>query len=870
MDRDQHFAEFDTLLDLVRAGKGQVVFLEGAPVVGRTALLWSLGHRATAAGFEFLSATCSPQERTLSMGVVSQLLPVSEQLPGDDTAAQAAVTALLTRAAATPLLIGVDDLRHADAESVRCLLQLSRRVGGARIMVVLTDTQQPVDELVRLPYAHRMAVGPLSPGGIHRLVERGFDTTTANRLTPVIDALSGGNPLLVQSLLEDDLDRDGPTVQRYGRAFVSCLRRSGAAALQVAHGLAALPDDAAPEDAAEVADIDEEAARQALATINASGLLQAGRFRHPAARLAVLADLPAARRQELHRRSARLAQARGAAADQVGRLLVAAGGDPESSWAPEVLREAAEYALVDGDPEYAADCLRLAVLSPQADQPAVRVRLAEALWHCRPATTAPLWPELISDAEHGRLDARQVPVVIRGLLWHGRAGEADRLLELLRGRDERPDELADVEAWLGLAYPMLTRRLAGSNDRRHVTATLDTDPWLGAAANMSDLFARCRFPDAIAAARQVLRNVHISRASLWAAESTALALAVLIYTDDCDAAEEWCRQYLAASARHPTPTMRALVLSALAEALLRRGDLSGAVAQATAALAALPASAWGVAVAQPLATLVQAHTRAGDYEEAARHLAQALPDTALRTRYGLHYLHARGEYHLATGQHHAALADFLGCGELVRGWGLDNPGIVPWRTSAAAAWLSLGNADQARSMILDQLGRPGIEGTRARGASLRLLAAASTPGRQLQLLTEALEIFEARGDRLEQARVLYDLSRAHQQPDQRQRARLLLRRAMHVADLCGARPLYQEVRAGARDVGDVPDVPASSDRIESLTGSERRVAALAVMGYTNREIAAKLYISPSTVEQHLTRVYRKLDVKRRRDLPTGL
>ncbi|WP_198047890.1 helix-turn-helix transcriptional regulator [Kutzneria sp. 744] len=42
------------------------------------------------------------------------------------------------------------------------------------------------------------------------------------------------------------------------------------------------------------------------------------------------------------------------------------------------------------------------------------------------------------------------------------------------------------------------------------------------------------------------------------------------------------------------------------------------------------------------------------------------------------------------------------------------------------------------------------------------------------------------------------------------------------------------------------------------------------MGYTNREIAARLYVTPSTVEQHLTRVYRKLDVKRRKDLPVDL
>ncbi|QTR06400.1 helix-turn-helix transcriptional regulator, partial [Saccharothrix algeriensis] len=45
-----------------------------------------------------------------------------------------------------------------------------------------------------------------------------------------------------------------------------------------------------------------------------------------------------------------------------------------------------------------------------------------------------------------------------------------------------------------------------------------------------------------------------------------------------------------------------------------------------------------------------------------------------------------------------------------------------------------------------------------------------------------------------------------------------------------------------------------------LTYSERRVATLAACGHSNRAIAARLHITVSTVEQHLTRVYRKLSV----------
>jgi DNA-binding CsgD family transcriptional regulator len=55
-----------------------------------------------------------------------------------------------------------------------------------------------------------------------------------------------------------------------------------------------------------------------------------------------------------------------------------------------------------------------------------------------------------------------------------------------------------------------------------------------------------------------------------------------------------------------------------------------------------------------------------------------------------------------------------------------------------------------------------------------------------------------------------------------------------------------------------------------LSDAERKVAELAAHGHTNREIGRRLYITVSTVEQHLTRVYRKLNVSKRTDLPTRL
>nr|WOZ30695.1 Bpd4 [Streptomyces reniochalinae] len=56
-------------------------------------------------------------------------------------------------------------------------------------------------------------------------------------------------------------------------------------------------------------------------------------------------------------------------------------------------------------------------------------------------------------------------------------------------------------------------------------------------------------------------------------------------------------------------------------------------------------------------------------------------------------------------------------------------------------------------------------------------------------------------------------------------------------------------------------------RPAGLSPAESRVAALAAAGYCNREIARRLFITVSTVEQHLTKAYRKLGVASRADLP---
>ena len=123
--------------------------------------------------------------------------------------------------------------------------------------------------------------------------------------------------------------------------------------------------------------------------------------------------------------------------------------------------------------------------------------------------------------------------------------------------------------------------------------------------------------------------------------------------------------------------------------------------------------------------------------------------------------------------------------------------------------------------------------------------------------------------KLEHAKARTELGAAFRRANRRSEAREHLRHALELATICGAVPLMQRAETELLATGARPRRIALRG-IESLTPGERRVAQMAAEGPTNREIAQALFVTPKTVEVHLSSVYRKLGISSRSQLPTAL
>ncbi|WP_312871058.1 helix-turn-helix transcriptional regulator [Streptomyces lonarensis] len=818
-------------------------------------------------------------------------------------------------AAERPLLITVDDVQHTDAATLFCLRYLAQRLTQLSVTLVLSRGaavgEQPPRILYDLLYqtsVRRFHLGPLSRAGIRELAASRLPFVPAEELVTEIHTLSVGNPLLVQALIEElrlraepdvfaghfpwasdgspvkqDPEAELPTGHVFQQVVLACLHRLGPRAVRIAQCIALLDKAATPLLLSRLSGIDAEMIRRYLWLLTGVGVLDGARFRHPGIQQAVLREMPADETTDLRHRAASLLHDNGAPPQAIAVHLLNAGPLCEE-WVVPVLQRAARHALAEAEVLEAIRYLELAreCCSEEQDRLSVTAHYAYAQWQLRPADSAQHFLTLKGPVIGGRLPAEDSARLAEGMLFHLNLDDGLEVIDQLNDGDGDGEAEADehmatalhgTRLLMAAEFPGLLDRPRRPLPTTAVSATSTSE--LRARHALARTLERGADEYAVALAEQVLQGSQSP--APWRLQGLQAALLALCYADELDTARRWYEILVADSRRYDVPVWQGLLETAGALISLRRGQLAEAARQAEIAYSRLSGSRWNISGTFALAILIEARTSMGDHKAAAKHLAPEPPPALFHTRAGLHYLYARGRHHLATGNTYMALSDFLECGTLMHRWNVDTPALVPWRLGAAEAWLRLGDRERAARLVEKQVAMPDTGLTRSRGMALHGLALVQPTAKQPPVLLDAFRQLEISGAWYEAAAVLVELSRAYQQLGEKARARQTARRAWRLAKSCGAESMCQALlpttmpKSTETKESAAPSVGDRSDQggFGGLSESERRVAILAAQGYANREIADRLFITVSTVEQHLTRVYRKMGIRNREQLLVG-
>ncbi len=820
-------------------GAGLVAAVTGGPASGKSELLARFADLAADGGALLLTASGSRGERTIPLGAVGQLatgLP-----PVGASGFYGFVDRVLAAATTTTVVLAIDDVHHVDGASLRVLAVLRARAVDRAVLIALTECEPLAGGELTATADHRVRLGPLSEAGVAELLV-GDLGPWAVTLAPACHRITGGNPLLVRALAADNhalvATATEPVVGLgYRQAVLGCLHRCEPRLLEFAKALAVLGGRPAPDLLAELTGTSRATVARMTGVLTAAGLVVDGEFSHSAMLDAVRDSLADGESARLNLRAAELLHRRRAAPCEIaGRLLAA--DRVAGAWSVEALRAAATEAVHRGHGEFAVRCLDLALpAATGAERDELVAARARAGWRFAPSGRA-----CPGDAD---------PVTsVRYALWHADPVEVPRLLAAARAVDPvAGGTLTLADEWIrGLRAP------------REPEPPDPVGPWERAGAALTPALLRGDLDEAARDAERLLQGCPLDDHTV---EVLASALTALLHADRVERAEHWCGELLRLAESGRANAWLALFGSVAAEVALRRGAMHEARKLAEESLNRLPALSWGVLIGLPLSTMLLADTALGVHDSAA--LRVVVPDAMHDTVPGVRYLRARGHHYLATDRLLAAVADFQACGRFLTRNGVDLPALAAWRTDLAEASIRLGRRRVAAHLARKQLALPAAASRHTRGQSLRLLAYAGDRRHGPALLHEAAEEFRASGDRFAVALVLAELSKRLTGAGEHARARRVARTAADEARACGVVDLVDRVlrqRSGAD--------PAEADPAEGLSDAEQRVAALAALGHTNREIATKLYVTVSTVEQHLTKIYRKLGVTRRADLPACL
>jgi DNA-binding CsgD family transcriptional regulator len=901
--RDAELNQIEQALAAAREGRSAALLISGEAGIGKTALL---EHAvASADGFQLLRARGYESERDLPyaglhalLGPILDLreripevqaralgtaLAVEAPAPHDPFAVPAGVLSLLAAAAEDqPVLAIVDDAHWLDDETLRAVLFAGRRLGSDSLALVIAtrlDEARGIDA-AGLP---SLALGRLDDAAARALIEEeagALDASVAEALV----SLAAGNPLALHELPRalSDAQRKGaeplpvglPAGSGIERAFsrrIAELPEASRSALTIAATLETGRLDQCLAAVAEAGLAPDE-----LDAAEAAGLLRIDdasvSFRHPLLRtLAYQRAAPSERR----RAHAAVAAVVTDPAVRAWHLSSAAVGPDEEAAA--ALDEAARIARRIGAPAAAAlASARAAELTPEPASKLVRL-VAAAADHAAAGRVD--WAlERIDEAEaigpEGDAAAELRMLRGRAETRGGNAGEGRVLLVAEAERVAGDDPVAAAALYLeaGIADLMLGDSFTMIDDADRASALAE-----GRSAEVTGLavLERAVALAPIGGAQESERLLSELEPLLLQgdplppyAELIAFAGQVATWFERFDFAEQLLNRQLAAARAASAVGRLVYPLASLSYLNWRRGRWTQAFADAEEAVRLARDTGQLAQLSNALCALAWIEAGRGDAQAAAEHNAEALriiEQMGNRTPFAI-YVHASLGFASLTEERTDAAVDALQrAQQIFEHLGGAEPAMLLFQPDRIEALARAGRRDDAVAALQQLEGQAQSTGrTWAHAVTARCHGMLAGEDDFRGHFERALE-WHAQADMpFERARTLLALGERLRRAGHRADSRPHLEAAGAVFERLGAKPWLGRAEAELRSTGRT--VRARDAPSDELTPSELQVALRVAEGLTNREVAGVLFLSPKTVEHHLSSIYRKLGVRSRTEL----
>ena len=906
-ERDATVGTIERLLAEARQGLGRSLFIVGEAGLGKTTMLErasDLGHGL----FQISVGRGDAAESTLPFGIIDQALrglgfrgPAEansrRRSPLQARAERLYAALEFLEERATPALMLLDDLHWADDDSLALLSYLCRRIGTVPVAVIGTLRPWPrsaldtVGSLTNDGDAIIDRLRPLSEAGAAEMLAARAGTITAPSARRAA-RLAAGNPLLLEEVAANirrgrrlpESDGDAAATE----AGLLRARFTGASAEEMRYAQAAgiLGSRFRPAIARAMAELPPAKGDRALEALSQGGVFKSdapgwAQFTHPMLRQVVYDEIPPALRDRWHASAFRLLASAGADPSEAAEHAARAGvlGDPQ---AVTVLAQAGRTALRAGAIARAKQRLVAAVDVAGAQAPPdLLMDLGETLLASGDGRRAVATfrrvlaiPELSEPVRTVSQRMLGRALFIRGAVQEARdAFRVAVTTALPSDKSEAARALLD-EAFVSwptggpaLATPLLVQaRELAVNGSPSLRQRVDT-AWAFSTFVSGD-------PAGIgvldAAVGEAMANPEADTTDFawsWGTLGTFGNLAK--WTERFGEATQAYEIGMQAAERMRLPVAIAAVAVMHGDTCLRMGKLREALELADRAwlLADLaPERAFWAAI-----THAYALNEIGQIEECAewfrRARALADPDENWAGRVWLLHIEAVLAMHERNTADACALFDRLRV--LASRLQILEPCIVPWAGDAITAYLYGGRMDDAMAVLtsLESMAErlpcrfPRIVAAGSRAALKQLEGDTEAVTR---LLHETIDLASESGMPVLEARLRHRLGALLRRSGQDRAARPLLRRAIELAEACGAEGI-------ARKAGEELKLAHGRHRRQyvdpdRLTGAELRVRHLAERGVRSQRIADQLVLSPNTIETHLQHIYRKLGINSQREL----